>query len=858
MRLILSFVFILTHFIFFAQLTDDFSDGDFNVNPTWAGTDLEYQVNAGFELQLNNSVAATSYLSTAHNLASLDSKEWKVWTKQSFSPSGSNFGRIYLTSSSADLTTDPDGFYLQLGEAGATDAVRLFKAQATVHTELLAGPIGQIAASSTIGIRVVRDNLGNWLLYIDGAGGEAYTLEGTVNDATALLGTHFGFIDTYTASNATKFYYDNIYVGDEIIDLTPPVLLSATAINANQVDLLFDEPLDQTSSELISNYSFVLGLVIGSAVLDGVNPALVHINVSTPFTNGSSYTISAINIEDILANVAALQSLNFSYLFAETPLPGDVIINEFLCDESPQVGLPLAEYVELFNRTNKVFDLDGWKIGDASSDGTIQQAWLYPGSHIILASTSDVDSFLVVAAVTSFPSLNNSGDNIVLRSDLGLTLDSISYTDDWYHDPNKADGGYSIERINPNDPCTDINDWAASNSSLGGTPGSQNSIYDITPDTELASITNLVALSPNFLEVHFNEGMDSTSLADAMISVAPILTIQNQYVLNAAPTMMTLQFVENITPSQTYSIMLQNISDCWLNSTTYFGEFALPEDPIEGDLIINEILFNPYTGGGDWVEVYNNSDKLLNINDWEIGNFDNDTINNLASVNEHFLIYPGEYLVLADNVLQVEQTYPAVILGRLIEVNLPTYPNDSGTVYLQYQGVTIDKVSYSDDWHFQLLDDEDGKSLERIDADGLSDDKNNWHTAAEAIGFATPGGENSQNYPAITNGDFNYTSETISPDNDGIEDVLQVNYEMNKPGYTGSFTIYDDRGRLIAEIMKSELLETKGTFVWDGIKKDGKKATIGTYIGVFEAFLVNSGDIFMKKAVFVVAGKLKN
>ena len=79
---------------------------------------------------------------------------------------------------------------------------------------------------------------------------------------------------------------------------------------------------------------------------------------------------------------------------------------------------------------------------------------------------------------------------------------------------------------------------------------------------------------------------------------------------------------------------------------------------------------------------------------------------------------------------------------------------------------------------------------------------------------------------------------------------------MNESGYTGSFTIYDDRGRLIAEVIKSELLGTEGTFVWDGIKKDGTKATIGTYIGIFEAFLVNSGDIFTKKAVFVVAGKL--
>lgn len=856
MKLILSFVLILTHFISFSQLVDDFTDGDFTNNPTWSGTDAVFMVNPTFQVQLNNTVAGVSYLTTPHNLLTLDNQEWRIWTKQSFSPSGSNFGRIYLTSSSSDLTTDPDGFYLQLGEAGSDDAVRLFKSVSNVHTELLAGTLGQIATSSTLGLKIIRDNLGNWSLYIDDTGGTAYALAGTVNDATVLIGTHFGFIDTYTLSNAAKFYYDDIYVGDEILDVTPPVLISSTAINANLIDVLFDEPLDQISAETISNYDIQPFLSATSATLDGTNPALVHIVPTASLINGDAYVMFTNNIADVSGNISGSQSANFSYLIPETPVAGDVIINEFMCDQTPQVGLPLVEFIEVYNKSNKIFNVSNWTIGDASSNGTISQDWLLPGGYMILLSTANVDSFTVATGVTSFPSLNNAGDAIVLKSDLGILLDSINYTSDWYNDPAKSGGGYTIELINPNNPCSGENNWSASNDNLGGTPGNQNSIFNNTPDTQAPAISNLVALTPNFLEVYFNEGMDSTSLADATILINPLLTIQNQYVLTAGPTMMTLQFVENIAPSQSYAIELQNVSDCWLNTTTLTGSFALPENPLAGNLIINEILFDPYTGGGDWVEVYNNSDKLLDVFNWSIANFDNDTIDNTELVTEHFLIYPGEYLVLAENVLQVQQTYPAVIPDRFIEMNLPNLPNDSGTVYLQFNGITIDKVSYSDDWHFRLLDSFDGKSLERLEADGISTDKNNWHTAAEAIGFATPGGENSQYFPSISNGDFNYTSETVSPDNDGYEDVLQVNYVMNEPGYTATFTIYDDRGRLIAEVIKSELLGVEGSFIWDGIKKDGNKASIGTYIGVFEAFLTNSGDVFVKKAVFTVAGKL--
>ena len=194
--------------------------------------------------------------------------------------------------------------------------------------------------------------------------------------------------------------------------------------------------------------------------------------------------------------------------------------------------------------------------------------------------------------------------------------------------------------------------------------------------------------------------------------------------------------------------------------------------------------------------------------------------------------------------------------GNFVQTDIPSYSNDEGTVYLIFQNQEIDKVAYLDDWHFKLLDSDDGKTLERLDPDGISNDRNNWHTAAEAIGFATPGGENSQFYPATINGNFSFASESVSPDNDGFEDVLQVNYEMSEPGLVASFTIYDDRGRLIANVLKSELISKRGTFTWDGIRDDNTKTSIGMYIGVFEAFGIDGEVVFTARKVFTVAGKL--
>ena len=858
MRHFLFGVFILTQLVCFGQISDDFSDGDFTNNPVWTGTDADYIVNGSNQLQLDNVGAATSYLSTPHTLGTLNDKEWRFWTRQNFSPSSGNYGRIYLTASVADLTSNPEGFYIQLGASGSQDSVELYKYESGSSTLITSGPSGQIASSFIIGLRVVRDGAGNWSLYVDPAGGENYTLVGTGNDITNLLGTHTGMLNVYTSSNSTDFYYDDIYVGDEILDTDPPVLVSATAINANLIDVLFDEAVDQVSAEAIGNYAFSPSLAVSSITLDGLNPALVHIVPTAALPNGQVYDLTTAGIADLAANVSGAQTTNFAYLIAEVPAVGDVIINEVMFDETPAIGQPLVEYVEIYNRSTKIFNVQDWKLGDASSNGTLASEWLLPDSYMILTKTSGVDSFAVATGVSSFPSLNNSGDNLILRSDLGVNIDSISYEDSWWNN-SSISGGVSIERINPNDPCSDASDWTASTDPSGGTPGAENSVFDPSPDTTVPEIDFLLALSPNYLEIHYNEGMDSTSLANATFVVSPTLTVQNNYVLSSPTDMQTLQFVESLVGSQTYTIEIQNVGDCWLNMTSLTGEFVLPEIAVPGDLVIIEIVANPITGGKDWIEIYNNSDKLIDLYNYQMANYDDDTIANFKQIEEHVLIGSDEYVVFGEDIAQIAQYYSSVVPGNLYEMDLPTYSNDSGTVYLiqpSTPNVVMDRVAYQDDWHFRLLDNVDGVSLERIEPNGASSDGNNWHSAAESAGFGTPGLVNSQYYPAIANGEFGYTEDVVSPDSDGYQDVLQINYQMLEAGYVGHFSVYDDRGRLISRVVESELLGANGTFIWDGLRDDGTKASIGAYVGVFEAFQLDGGVVFTERKAFVVAGRL--
>jgi len=190
--------------------------------------------------------------------------------------------------------------------------------------------------------------------------------------------------------------------------------------------------------------------------------------------------------------------------------------------------------------------------------------------------------------------------------------------------------------------------------------------------------------------------------------------------------------------------------------------------------------------------------------------------------------------------------------------SLPSFSNDAGTVAISIKNATaiIDKFAYSPDMFLSLLTSTDGVSLERINFNRPSDDKTNWHCASESAGFGTPTYKNSQYSEGVTAEDpVSVSPEVFSPDNDGYNDVLNLNYVFDTPEYIATITIYDANGRLIRELIKSKLLGTSGTFSWDGITDDNEKARIGIYVIYFEVFDVNGNVKHYKKSA-VLAGKL--
>ena len=855
----LFFVGLLTGF---AQFTDDFTDGDFTNSPTWSGDGGLFTIASG-ELNSQSPDAATYYLSSPSILAS--DAQWEFYIDLQFSTSGANFVDIYLMSDAADLNTTSNGYFIRLG--GTPDEISLYSIVGGSPAIIIDGVDGLINSSSSnpFNIRVTKDVSNLWNLeYDDGATG-SFVSAGTITDAAVTSSSFFGMLieQSSAASAVNSHFFDNFVVGNIPVDLTPPGINSVAVVSITQLDVLFSEPVNQTTAEASSNYFASSGLGNPTtAVQDGSNPALIHLTFATPFTNGQVDTLTIQNIEDLSVNTMITETQTFMYFVSAIPSYRDVVINEIFADPTPQLGLPAADFIELYNTSDSIFDLNGWVFSDAAASEALGAYILFPGEFVVIADNNYTFDFSVypnVLFVASFPALNISGDDLTLQDNLSNTIDQLSYSDSWYQDAIKDDGGYSLEQINPTIPCVNSSNWIGANLTVYGTPGTINSVYDGTPDAATPSLITTAVLSATMVDLCFDETLDTSNLSLSQFSCSGGITITS-ILVNPSGSCISLTLAPAIDTGIVYILTLNGMGDCsgnlLSNSTT---QLILPHTAAIGDLIINEVLFNPFTGGDDFVEIYNNSEKYIDLFSWKLANWDDGSIDNFKSINTHRLMKPGDYIVLTKDSSDIQSYYLNSIFGNFLQMaSLPTYSNDSGTVFLvlpDLDSTVCDYFSYNEELQFGLINNPDGISLERIDFDRATNDASNWHSAAESAGWATPGLENSQYYPGqLTNDQVSVEPEIFSPDNDGFDDILNINYTMANPGFVGSVTIFDANGRVIRSLVQNELLAAAGTVSWDGLNNKREKARIGMYIVYFEVFDLK-GNVSGVKKTCVVASK---
>lgn len=865
MMLVLSFSFYNSY----SQLIDSFSDGNLNLNPSWSGDTNQFIVNSNYELQLNSNGADSSSISTINSLNFNDSLEWNFTIRMSFSPSSQNYCRVYLVSDASNLEQSLNGYYLQFGESGSADAISLWQQNGFSSIQILRGTDGTISNSFFVHVKVLRKTNGDWFLYTDYSSGSNFILEASANDLSIITTSTFGFKCVYTSSNASKFYFDNIYVGREIIDTVKPKTISCYASDTNQIQLLFSEAVITSSVNNVSHYILRPGANPAiSAIQDSLNPAFVKITFDSSFVSGVKYTLYTLSITDLNGNINYLDSIKFEYVKLDTAIFGDLIITEIMCDPVSAPSLPEAEYLEIYNRSNKYITTNGLKIKDASTIAYLPIDTLHPYTFYVYCSSANAallaqQQITNIRGLSTFPTLNNDGDQIELRNDFSK-LDQAYYDAGWYHNTQKESGGWSIERIDANFLCNNGDNWQASNDARGGSPGSENSVAGIFWDDRAPSLIHINLIDSSTIVLHFDESMDQKQLMDET----------NYFVEGKSMSGTTFSIDENdeknvivslpwfIQKGIIYSLQLnEKIKDCAGNniSENRAAKFGISSMLNSNSLIINEILFNPIADGKDFLEIYNPTNEIYNLKDLIIANADVITLQMETQVEvskSDRLIFPGDYIALTESAENISSNYRVFDSRKIIQTDLPSFNDDEGIAILADKSlVELDRFQYNEKMHFSLLNENEGISLERISSSIPTAMNSNWHSASSASGYATPGAKNSQDYSQEEN-PFEFWMEPLlfSPDNDGYHDVLAINIATDKPGFFGSVKVYNEEGALIKSLLKQELLGTKSLLIWDGTNEETVKMPIGIY--VIWAELTNpDGTIIHHKKACVLAHK---
>ena len=664
---------------------------------------------------------------------------------------------------------------------------------------------------------------------------------------------------TYQIKISGRMDEENIYwpgsYREIILDRTPPRPVQVELSNEHEIIIHFDEPMDEVMS-IVSNHYEING-IHPQEVSQGKISNQMLLTFEESLKEGNDYKLNIKKVEDIHGNAIEADKINFLFKKTEGTAFKELVINEVMA--APRAGntLPNVEYVELLNVSSRDIALGGFRLHNSRSGTSIPQDTLKSGEYLILCrSTQKVnfEPYGKVIGLTNWPTLLNAGDNVKLFDQQGNVVDSLSYNNSNYGSTDLARGGYSLEIINPFYLCQQSNNLKPSISPMRGTPGQTNSIFDDTPDRIAPKMVNAIGKADQII-VKFSEPL-ALNLSNAEWDLSPPINMLDIQFINPERTEISLALDSPLAENVRYTLLVSKIRDCSGNlidpGHNQFS-FRVPSKAGPGEIIINEILFNPHTGTPKFVELYNSSNNYINLKNWKLGNESaGDIANRRVIAGQDLILEPNSYLAITTNADLLIKAYPKS--QQILEMaSLPSYPIKEGTVYLlDPEEELIEKLYYHENFHHPLLKEARGVSLERIDPTGMPNESRNWTSASGAIGHATPGFKNSQLFSAENSSQgITVSPEVFAPDAVGSQTFTTIQYNMKERGFVGTIKIFDISGKLIKDIIQNEVWGTNGFYIWNGTDLEGKKVRAGYYIIWLELLSVEGKVINIKKSVVV-------
>jgi len=472
----------------------------------------------------------------------------------------------------------------------------------------------------------------------------------------------------------------------------------------------------------------------------------------------------------------------------------NLVINEIMYD--PLTGNP--EWVELFNAGSSQVDLHQWTLSDASAtESQVNTTFIIePDGYVVLSESPQLGHYQTdqakIYVPETFPSLNNSGDQLSLKNSSGTVIDSVQYAGS-----SGGGDGISLERISPFVSGLVETNWDGSEDVSGATPTMRNSLAPENYDLSLLTVDapksinpdGVVAISVMVSNVGFESFSDYTLRLYHDINENETAepserreTITGSFM--AAGDTVVHAITLTIAGSGYHKILVKLDADLDENLDNNSRQTEIIIGYTERSVLISELMYRPESGEPEWLEIFVAGDSV-DLRGFAIRDKGHSGTINFAPHQYYY----GDYMVLAAD-SSVLQSYSDADFDLVMVEDFPTFNNGSDSVkIIDGNGTIMDALFYTDQWGGGS-----GISLERKSINALTQYIHNWDSSISPVG-ATPGGNNSLEEQhlslfSVSRSDtvehslpdaeisIEYNALNISPDS-VIEPVFSLGFDIN-------------------------------------------------------------------------------
>ncbi|HLH55924.1 MAG TPA: lamin tail domain-containing protein [Verrucomicrobiae bacterium] len=478
-----------------------------------------------------------------------------------------------------------------------------------------------------------------------------------------------------------------------------------------------------------------------------------------------------------------------------------IAITEIMYKPAPRTDGNNVEFIELYNSNPWFQDISNYKLQGSTLSYTFPPGTILQGGAflVIAASPSGIQNVYGITNVMGpYTGSLKKTDTLELFDEVGALLLSVPYSNvaPW---PVAADGvGHSLVLTSPTYGEADPRAWAISDI-VGGSPG-QMDAYRASPLRNVVINEFLAHTDPpqyDYIEL-YNHANQPVDISGCVLTDDPTT---NKFVIPAGTLIPGRGFVFYSETNMNFrlnaageTIYFKNPDQSRVLDAVQFGgqengvatgrwpdgapEFyrlstttpgAANSGILIGNIVINELMYNPITGNDDdqYVELYNRGTNKVDLGGWKLSGgvgFTFATNTTLAA---------GGYLVVARNAGRMLTNYPNLNAGNCVgnftgklshngeylalsKPDTVVQTNSSGVVATNLIAIVVNDLTYGTGGRWGQWSSGGGSSLELVDVNSNNRLAANWADSDESqksswVNIETTGVlDNGQNYdPSI-------------------------------------------------------------------------------------------------------------